>query len=225
VFKCGSSNLPESHQRIRKEMASLIQRRLSQVNDETDANLAKASPSFAQAIEKHLFNTAPSFSAYANPATLNSRLRLVTVALLRRRSRKSQKLHRESILKNKLGEQNHREAVNLIEQIQKYKVRLVAKDCAACNLDGTCSPIDSGIKAQKVAPNAIRRLFFQTRLVTVFDSLPLACLEQQDWPALMEEATSNIRIFQEWENRNKDKASATEQLEDSSEVKEDIVAV
>ena len=163
-----------------------------------DKDARKVSSDFAQAIEKHLFRTATSLKAYADPSTINSRLRLVCVALQRRRLQKTQKLQRSSVMKQALGDARYDETMNLLAQIRDLKVEFVSQSCSKCTMKGGCERADTRLQAQRVVPERIRRLFFNTRLVTVVDAASMDQLLNQDWDALIEQALANVHFYQSW---------------------------
>lgn len=165
-------------------------------------------PTLAKALEQHLYKTAPSFREYADSKTLNSRLRLVTVALMARRRKQQQKLSRTDMLQQVLGEERFQEAAQLSKQVRMLRLQRLVRDCPKCKQDGTC-PIDGGslsnnvpFTAQGTVPEPVQALFFKTELVQAFDTTPAELIRMINWEDLLDEARSNMERYQEWDLEN-----------------------
>mmetsp|Transcript_9199 Transcript_9199/g.21191 ORF Transcript_9199/g.21191 Transcript_9199/m.21191 type:complete len:233 (+) Transcript_9199:370-1068(+) len=161
-----------------------------------------ATKNFAQALERHLYKTAPSFEAFADQSTLQSRLRLVTVALLRRKMRKAQRNERPAVLMRLMGPRNYKKAKDLVEEVRAMRLDRTSQSCPCSSTSPTCSlGGSSSIKAQETLPEPLRRLFFGTHLVSAFGTAPVDKLASLDWPALMQQASENILRYRHWESQ------------------------
>jgi len=171
--------------------------RLSQKIKQEDYPLSQ----LAQAFEERLYKTTPSFREHTDSKTLSSRIRLVTVALLRRRAKKNHKLTRGHVLKQVLGEERCLEAAELVQEVKLLRLQRLARDCPKCK-DEACS-ISNGknppFEPQESIPVPIRSLFFNTALVQAFETTPTERIPQLDWDTMMEEARLNVQTYEEWD--------------------------
>lgn len=163
-----------------------------------EAPLPKAK--LAQALEQHLFKTAPSFREYSNSTkTLDSRLRLVLTSLLRRRLRKAQKVLRIDVMRQHLGEEGYHTVEQLVHEVKQLRLERLSRDCAKCNRDGSC-PLRPGHNAffSGAVPQPVRELFFNTSLMQSFEYAPAEKISELDWFSMIEQTRTNIQRYNEW---------------------------
>jgi hypothetical protein len=104
---------------------------LSQTNQQHDEfPISK----LAHALEQHLYKTAPSFRDYADLKTLKSRIRLITVTLLRRRLRKRQKPTRDESLHQVLGKERFVQVKDLVSEVKRLRLERLASECSGFGL-------------------------------------------------------------------------------------------
>lgn len=170
------------------------EKRLEQAEQELDHYYPVTT--LAQLLENHLFSTAPSFEAYADQGTLNSRLRLITVALLRRRLRRGQKHLRSNVLKAHLGLLKYNEVMQLVHTIKALQFARVSISCASCPREGPCDA--SSIPAQRALPAEVRNIFFNTHLLRAVESVAVERIPLLPWDMMIGNAKANIRAYQDW---------------------------
>lgn len=189
---------PSEDQRVvRRGMVKLIEKKLAQTIKQEDSPL----PKLAEALEQHLYKTAPSFREHADSKTLGSRIRLVTVALLQRRAKKNQKLTRGDVLKQVLGKERCLEAAELVQEVKMMRLQRLSRDCPNCN-DGSFSISDGNnpiFEAQESVPVPVRSLFFNTALVQAFETTPPERIPQLEWETMMDEARLNVQNYKMWD--------------------------
>ena len=155
----------------------------------------------AQTLEQLLFKTAPSFREYADTKTLKSRIRLLTVSLLRRRMKKRQGQNRGEVLEATLGVKRLAEVTTLVQDVKQLRLERTSQGCLQCEGNALCTlPTErtAPFAAQKQIPSSVRSLFFETSLVHAFDSAPLERLPQLDWETMIDEARNTIRRYNDW---------------------------
>jgi hypothetical protein len=155
----------------------------------------------AQSLEQLLFKTAPTFRDYANTKTLKSRIRLLTVSLLRRRLKKRQIPSREEALKSSLGAELFLEVWQLSREVKLLRLNRISLNCQSCRGNEMCTlPSERPLpfKAQEQLPVPVRSLFFETDLVQAFDSAPVDRIPQLDWKTMIEQARNSIRLYNDW---------------------------
>jgi hypothetical protein len=173
---------------------------LSQTNQQHDEfPISK----LAHVLEQHLYKTAPSFRDYADLKTLKSRIRLITVTLLRRRLRKRQKPTRDESLHQVLGKERFFQVKDLVSEVKRLRLERLASECSGFGCrqkrrDDTCVRTPSS-KSQETISWPMRCLFFKTTLVEAFESAPVNRIGELNWDAMMEEARFNVQSYIRWE--------------------------
>jgi hypothetical protein len=158
----------------------------------------------AQVLEQHLYKTAPSFRDYADIKSLKSRIRLVTVALLRRRLKKRQQPTREESLQQELGEERFGQVKKLVLEVKRLRLELMASECSSSvccrqkQRDETCGRTLSA-KSQELISWPTRCLFFKTTLVESFETAPVHRIPELNWDAMIAEAHLNILNYNGWD--------------------------
>ena len=157
----------------------------------------------AQSLEQLLFKTAPSFREYADTKTLKSRIRLLTVSLLRRRMRKRQLQTRAEALRATLGVERLAEASTLVHTVKQLRLARTSRGCRQCESedDALCTSREENISpfaAQEQLPSPVRSLFFETALVDAFDSAPAERMPHLDWETMIDQARCNIHRYSSW---------------------------
>lgn len=202
ALKCKASS--DDERLIRRGMVRLIEKKLQNTMTDEDFPLS----TLADALEKHLHKIAPTFREYTDSKTLNSRLRLVTVALLRRRRKEQQRTSRLDVLIQVIGEEQYREAAQLVSQVKLLRLQRLARDFPRCAKDGTCEisggSFNTPFEAQDKVPEPVRLLFFRTQLVQSFENAPSERIPVIRWNDLLEEARSNMERYREWDQENND---------------------
>jgi hypothetical protein len=161
-------------------------------------------PKLAEALEQHLYKTAPSFREYADCQTLNSRIRFVTVALLRRRAKKNQNLTRGDVLKQILGKERCLEATKLVQDVKMMRLGRLAICCPKykAGLRSISGGKNDSFEAQEAIPVPVRSLFFNTALVQAFETTPVERIPLINWDTMMEEARFNVQNYNEWDQEH-----------------------
>lgn len=163
-----------------------------------------ASSNFVDALEKHLYRSARTIEAYADKSTLNSRLRLVTITLLRRRRNKTEKEVRSHVLKQTLGA-SYPEAVALVQRIKQLRSQRLQQDCAQCTERG-CSLLSNSARINTIAPQQrlpppVRALFFDVALVNAFEGAQAQRIPNLPWAIMIEQAEGVIHQYTEWNSQ------------------------
>lgn len=148
----------------------------------------------ATAMEKRLYDNAPSFEEYADMSTLNSRLRVAAMSILSRRQlKKRSKESRQVILEAKLGKSMYERLCSLVKAVLDLRSQVGAS--LGCR---TCCETNLDIPAGEKMPSAVRNLFYHTQLVESFRSSPIELLHCLDWGVMIEQARNIVEDFQEW---------------------------
>jgi hypothetical protein len=155
---------------------------------------------FAEAFERLLYAQASSIEDHANSESLDTRLNAIFLALVQRRSRKC--LNRRRALWRKLGHEKYKLLDSLLQDLDK--IRLGRASCrstrctAMANQKAALAPPLP--KLQKM-PDAVRNLFFRTRLMKVKYGDPISKSEELlpvDWDELIKEAEKHVRDYHAW---------------------------
>ena len=161
----------------------------------------------AEALERHLFKTAPSVRHYADVKTLRLRVQLLTVALLRRRLKQRQTPTRSETIKQCLGFEKFEEISELVKTIKHMRLIHIADGCQTCNGNQSCSlSLNSSNKkgseqrltGQERIPVPVRLLFFEMAIVEAFENTPVERIPELPWDEMIQQAHTNIQIYQEW---------------------------
>ena len=155
----------------------------------------------AQTLEQLLFKTAPSFREYADTKTLKSRIRLLTVSLLRRRMKKRHVQTRGEALRAALGVERLVEVTELVHTVKQLRLVRTSWGCRRCENDALCilpKENASSFTPQEQVPPPVRSLFFETALVQAFDNAPVERVLQLDWETMIDQARYNIRRYNSW---------------------------
>lgn len=151
----------------------------------------------AKVLEQHLYKTAPSFREYADLDSLKSRIRLVTVSLLRRRLKKRQQPTRDESLQQVLGVDRFNQVKNLVCEVKMLRLERLASECSSsfCCRQKRRDYTTLSSKSQETISWPLRCLFFKTTLVEAFESAPVNRIAELNWDAMMEEARLNIQSY------------------------------
>lgn len=195
-------------------MLDLIQSRLERGTSKDDKDMCTSSSSMdtlelAKALENHLYKRSPTFKAYADKSTLNTRLRVVTSAVLKRRlSKKSKSQTRTKMMgsrpiaiKKMVGDATkYAKICHLANQVRSLRLQHCAKACGSCQV-GVCSinrNQEHLIQAGTKVPTAVRELFFDTPLLVALEKTPLNLIPELDWDEVMKSTTLIMNAYQEW---------------------------
>jgi hypothetical protein len=155
----------------------------------------------ADDIEKQLFRSAQSFRHYADASTFKSRLLLASMTLIRRRIKKSQKQSRQEVLQQVLGNERFLVVQQIVQIIKDLKIQALMKGSLNTAIQSAKQKESSipMMKAQGNIPQPARSLFFNTAIVTSFETASVSLIPSLDWDSMIRDAQENIKAFKEWE--------------------------
>jgi hypothetical protein len=99
-------------------------------------------------------------------------------------------------LKAHLGLLKYNEVMQLVHTIKALKFARVSISCASCPREGPCDA--SSIPAQRVLPQEVRNIFFNTHLLRAVESVAVERIPQLPWDMMIGNAKANIRAYQDW---------------------------
>ena len=116
--------------------------------------------------------------------------------------KKSQSQFRNEIILQVLGQERLHMVQKIFQTIKDMKIQALMKG----SLNGTIhasTPNESSsypmIKSQGSIPQPARALFFNTAIVTSFESASVSLIPTLDWDSMIRDAQDNINAFKEWE--------------------------
>jgi hypothetical protein len=158
---------------------------------------------------------------YSDMSTMQSRLQSLMVLLSIQRSKKqntvsssstsslsssSSMKRRTTTLITLMGRQRYEKAKMLVGVIKQSKLEYMAKHTKnCCSNSKTCcsrpgSPPPPTLPS--LLPRPVKKLYFSTRLVPVFEKVPIDRLANVEWERLLEEAQQNLEAFQGWNDQH-----------------------
>eukprot|EP00980_Cylindrotheca_fusiformis_P001808 scaffold408_cov71-Cylindrotheca_fusiformis.AAC.9 len=182
LSQANTENKNQTRRMIRTKLVELLESKFPDANE--DVRQA------AKVLETMLYRSAPTFTAYQDMSTLESRIRtVVTVKLQRRMQTKNKVSIRRQALESSL-QTNYKEASDLVQEIQLVKNKKVAT--MKCTQEGICTrPFRENF------PPVVRCLFFETALIDAFEKTPVNRLSSIDWENLICTARKNLKAYQE----------------------------
>jgi hypothetical protein len=195
-------------------MVGLIQSRLERGTCKHDKDMHNSSTSMdtlklAKALENHLYKRSPTFKAYADKSTLNTRLRVVTTAVLKRRLSKKSKsqTHAQMVGSRPIAIQKivgdstkYANICHLANQVRSLRLQHCEKACGSCQM-GVCSinrNQEHLIRAGTKVPKAVRDLFFDTPILVALEKTPLNLIPELDWDEVIKSTVQIMNAYQEW---------------------------
>ncbi len=145
----------------------------------------------------------PTLADYSDVRTLEMRLK---IALPRARQalrtpRRKQSTLDQSAIEASLGKDRYAQIDDLVKSIRHERNELVGSSCATCKyarrLEGKI-PLVGAASFESEFPEPVKKLFFGTCLVQVWDRRPL----NASWGPLVEQAQSNLDSFRQWKAEN-----------------------
>jgi hypothetical protein len=117
--------------------------------------------------------------------------------------------NRSKTLLHILGEVRYQRAKVLVRSIKDAKLQYMTRHTkTCCSNTKTCSLNSGGQHSPPTPilptslPLPVKRLYFSTGLVTLFEKAPLQSNQNSDhvveWDRLLQEAEDNLRMFQKW---------------------------
>ena len=157
----------------------------------------------AHNLEQQLFRSSPSFRHYVDASTLKSRLLLASMTIIRKRMKKSQSQSRNEVLLQVLGQERLHVVQQIVQTIKDMKIQALMKGSLNGNIHAKSTQNESSsypmIKSQGSIPQPARALFFNTTIVTSFESASVSLIPTLDWDSMIRDAQDNINAFKEWE--------------------------
>jgi hypothetical protein len=116
---------------------------------------------------------------------------------------KHTKKQREQVLRDILKSPKFELTRKLVQEINLLKLRGVPRPCSSTTTthhhqDKEASHDSENVSARHSLPGPASELFFNTPLVAVFEKVPLHRLSQQNWNALLTQATYNYKAYKEY---------------------------
>jgi len=177
----------------------------------TDSSSSINNEELAKALENHLYRRAPNFKAYADKSTLNSRLRVLTLAVLRRRLKNKSKTTPKTMGENRLiaikksvgDTEKYSKICQLANKVRSLRLQHCATACGSCQRTGGVCPMASAqserfVQAGSKIPPPVRNLFFDTPLLVALEKTPLDRISEFDWDESMKNTEQIIETYQEW---------------------------
>jgi hypothetical protein len=112
---------------------------------------------------------------------------------------KHTKKQREQVLRDILRSPKFELTRKLVQEINLLRLRSVARPCSSTSYTEEASHDgENNVSARHSLPGPASELFFNTPLVAVFEKVPLDRLSQQNWNALLTQATYNYKAYKEY---------------------------
>lgn len=108
------------------------------------------------------------------------------------------KKQREQVLRDILRSPKFELTRKLVHEINLLKLRCVARPRSSTTHQEEASNVEENVGARNSLPRPVAELFFNTPLVQVFEKVPLHRLSQQNWNALLTQATYNYKAYKEY---------------------------
>ena len=193
---------------VRDKVIRIIESKLSKTNGQRDAP-TECITSIAKALEEKLYSTSKSNQTYCDMSTLDERIRVLVTAQLQRRLLKKCRENRTQQLKEIVGLPRYKIVYDLVQDIKIQKNEKVASmECLGGgsstlynNMNDPTPPMTAKTCSRpfkETLPLPVRKLFFETKLVEVFEKSPISSAKLVNWDELIHEAKTNLEKYLEW---------------------------
>lgn len=197
----------EHQMKVRSQVVKLIENRLNRQkeNDTGGEDVKLQNQKLAESLEKHLYRTAPTWDFYADMGTFESRVRLITCRVMKRRERKKQsEPPRLEVLKDALGSENFQKVTKLVNEVRTIRFKRCTEACASCQGSACALPKatkEKPIPGNQEMPLPIRRIFFDEKLVDAYEKANVGTLATLDWDSMIQAAQTTIEEYGAWQRK------------------------
>mmetsp|Transcript_29857 Transcript_29857/g.45788 ORF Transcript_29857/g.45788 Transcript_29857/m.45788 type:complete len:293 (+) Transcript_29857:120-998(+) len=193
--------------KVRSQIVKLIENRLNRQkeNDTGGEDVKLQNQKLAESLEKHLYRTAPTWDFYADMSTFESRVRLITCRVMKRRERKKQiEPPRLEVLKNTLGSEKYQKVTKLVNEVRAIRFKRCTEACSSCQGSACALPKatqEKPIPGNQEIPLPIRRIFFDEKLVDAYEKANVGTVATLDWDRMIQAAQTTIEEYGAWQRK------------------------